>query len=142
MVEHRSLVYDVYQHVSGSYLIRAFSMLFVSPLFIGWWVAGAKYLMAQDPTTDRKWRWRDWLWAAREYRLPGPWKLMVTTPVRYMRPSHHPNDEANTQMAIDYLAYSPVAKAAQERARSQGKSPDQTQGIETSGNGARKAKVR
>ncbi|OBB92214.1 metal-dependent hydrolase, partial [Mycobacterium sp. 852002-30065_SCH5024008] len=141
-VEHRSLVYDVYQHVSGNYLIRAFSMLFVSPLFIGWWVAGARYLMAQDPTNDRKWRWRDWLWAAREYRLPGPWKLMVTTPVRYMRPSHHPNDEADTQMAIDYLAYSPVAKAAQERARSKGKSPDQAQGIETSGNGARKAKVR
>ena len=48
-VEHRSLVYDVYQHVSGNYLIRAFSMLMTTPRFIGWWVAGARYLMAADP---------------------------------------------------------------------------------------------
>ena len=34
-----------------------------------------------------------------------------------MRPSHHPNDEASTQMAIDYLEYSPGRrKAARERA--------------------------
>lgn len=46
----------------------------------------------------------------------------MTTPVRYMRPSHHPNDEANTQMAVDYLNYSPAAKAAKERAHPQGKS--------------------
>ena len=141
-VEHRSLVFDVYQHVCGNYWIRAFSMFMTAPLFIGWWIAGARYLMGQDPTIDRQWRWRDWLWAAREYRLPGPWKLLVTTPVRYMRPSHHPNDEADTQMAIDYLEYSPAAKAARERAHSQGKSPDQTQGIETSGNGTRRAAVR
>ncbi len=53
-VEHRSLVYDVYQHVCGSYTIRAFSMLMTAPLFIGWWVAGARYLMAHDPTIDRQ----------------------------------------------------------------------------------------
>jgi deazaflavin-dependent oxidoreductase (nitroreductase family) len=68
---------------STRHLIRAFSMFFTARLFVGWWVAGGRYLMAQDPTVDRKWRWRDWLWAAREYRLPGPWKLLVTTPVRY-----------------------------------------------------------
>ena len=72
-----------------------------------------------DPTIDGKWRWRDWWRAAREYKLPGPWKLIVTTPIRYMRPSHHPSTEASTQMAVDYLNYSPVAKAARERARSQ-----------------------
>ena len=141
-VEHRSLVYDVFQHVSGNYWIRAFSMFFTTPLFIAWWVAGARYLMAQDPTIDQKWRWRDWLWAAREYRLPGPWKLMVTTPVRYLRPSHHPNDEASTQMAVDYLNYSPVAQAARERARSQAKSggPDGSRGV--SGVAAERAEVR
>jgi predicted metal-dependent hydrolase len=115
-VEHRSLVYDVYQHVSGNYLIRAFSMLMTAPLFIGWWVAGARYLMAADPTIDQKWRWRDWVRAARQDKLPGPWTLMVTSPLRYMRPSNHPSQEASTQMAIDYLEYSPVAKAARERA--------------------------
>ena len=38
-VEHRSLVFDVYQKVSGSYFIRAFSMLLTLPdCFIGCWV--------------------------------------------------------------------------------------------------------
>ncbi|MGO4442237.1 metal-dependent hydrolase [Mycobacterium sp. 2YAF39] len=115
-VEHRSLVYDVYQHVSGNYFIRAFSMLMTAPLFIGWWVAGARYLMAADSTIDQKWRWRDWVKAARQDKLPGPWTLMVTQPLRYMRPSNHPSREASTQMAIEYLEYSPVAKAARERA--------------------------
>ena len=91
-VEHRSLVFDVYQHVCGSYWIRAFSMLITAPLFIGWWIAGARYLMAHDPTIDAKWRWRDWLRAAREYRLPGSVEPLVTVPLRYMRPSHHPSD--------------------------------------------------
>ncbi len=120
-VEHRSLVFDVYQNVCGNYFIRAFSMFMTAPLFIGWWVAGAKYLMAQDPTIDAKWRLRDWWRAAREYKLPGPWQLLVTTPVRYMRPGHHPGPEAVTEMAIEYLEYSPAAKAARERAHAHGK---------------------
>lgn len=90
-----------------------------APLFIGWWIAGARYLMAHDPTIDTKWRLRDWLRAARDDRLPGPWQLFVTAPARYLRPGHHPNDEASTEMAIEYLEYSPVAKAARERARAQ-----------------------
>ena len=120
-VEHRSLVFDVYQHVCGNYFIRAFSMLMTTPLFYGWWIAGAKYLMAHDPTTDQKWRWRDWLRAAREYKLPGPWQLMVTQPARYMRPSHHPGPEAVTTMAVEYIKKSPAAKAARERAQLEGK---------------------
>jgi uncharacterized protein len=115
-VEHRSLVYDVYQHVSGNYAIRAFSMLMTTPLFVGWWIAGARYLMNADPTIDQKWRWRDWVRAARKDRLPGPWTLLVTAPLRYLRPSNHPSQEASTQMAIEYLEYSPAAKAARERA--------------------------
>ena len=51
-VEHRSLVFDVYQNVSGNYFIRAFSMLMTAPLFVGWWIAGARYLMSNDPTID------------------------------------------------------------------------------------------
>jgi predicted metal-dependent hydrolase len=115
-VEHRALVYDVYQHVSGNYFIRAFSMLMTTPLFVGWWVAGARYLMRADSTIDQKWRWRDWVSAARRNRLPGPWTLLVTAPLRYLKPSHHPNDEGSTEMAIEYLEYSPAAKAARERA--------------------------
>ncbi len=116
-VEHRSLVFDVYQNVCGSYAIRAFSMLMTAPLFIGWWVAGARYLMAQDKGIDTKFRWRDWRRAAKKDLLPDPWNFVVAVPLRYMRPSHHPGPEADTQAALAYLEYSPAARDARERAR-------------------------
>jgi predicted metal-dependent hydrolase len=117
-IEHRSLVFDVYQHVCGNYPLRALSMLVTAPQFVLWWLVGLRYLMAHDPTIDAKPRWRDWLRAARQYRVPGPWTLIVTVPARYLRPSHHPSTEASTQMAMDYLAYSPTAREARERAMS------------------------
>lgn len=112
-VEHRSLVFDLYQHLSGSYLTRVLSMLLTAPGLLGFWLAGVRYLMLRDPTIDAKPRWRDWLRAARQYRVPGPWKLLVTTPVRYLRPHHHPQTEASTAMAMAYLARSPAARAAE-----------------------------
>lgn len=115
-IEHRSLVFDVYQHLCGSYPLRAVSMLLTGPQFLFWWIAGVRYLMAQDPTIVASPRWRDWLRAARQYRVPGPWKLIVTSPIRYLRPSHHPETEASTEMAMEYLKHSPAAKAARERA--------------------------
>jgi predicted metal-dependent hydrolase len=87
-------------------------MLFTAPAFAAWWLRGLRYLMSQDPTTDARPRLIDWLRAARQYRVPGPWKLLVTTPVRYLRPGHHPNMEASTEMAMEYLAKSPAAQAA------------------------------
>jgi predicted metal-dependent hydrolase len=76
--------------------------------------------MEKDPTITAKPRLRDWLRASREYRVPGPWLLMVTVPLRYIRPGYHPSAEASTQMALDYLEYSPVARAARERAEAAG----------------------
>jgi predicted metal-dependent hydrolase len=114
-VEHRSLVFDVYQNVCGNYPLRAISMLLTAPQFLFWWLAGVRYLMLNDPTVRRSPRWREWLRAARQYRVPGPWQLIVTTPWRYMRPSHHPDTEASTEMAMAYLEQSPAAKAAREQ---------------------------
>ena len=54
--------------------------------------------------------------------MPGPWLLMVTVPFRYLRPGYHPSTEASTQMAMDYLETSPVARAA--RALADAKSAD------------------
>lgn len=66
-IEHRSLVYDVYQNVCGNYPLRALSMLLTAPQFLFWWLAGVRFLMMHDPTIDTKPRWRDWLRAARQY---------------------------------------------------------------------------
>jgi predicted metal-dependent hydrolase len=118
-IEHRSVVFDVYQNVCGNYLLRALSMLLTMPQFLFWWLAGVRFLMANDATIDAKPRWRDWLRAARQYRVPGPWKLIVTVTARYLRPSHHPSTEASTQMAMDYLEQSPAARAARQAAAGQ-----------------------
>jgi uncharacterized protein len=118
-IEHRSLVFDVYQNVCGNYARRALTMLFAAPIFVLWWISGVRFLMAQDPTISAKPRWRDWLRAARQYRVPGPWLVLVTVPSRYIRPGHHPSEEASTQLAMDYLEQSPAARAARKRAEAQ-----------------------
>ena len=118
-IEHRSLVFDVYQDVCGSYLLRAVTMMSTAPTFAYWWIAGLRFLMANDPTVSAKPRWRDWFRAARQYRAPGPWLVAVTVPTRFMRPGYHPSEEACTQLAVDYLKQSPAALAAHERAEAQ-----------------------
>jgi|SRR5271166_3785481 len=92
-------------------------MLFNAPGFLLAWFVGVRYLMAHDPTTTAKPRLRDWRRAARQYKVPGPWNLFMSSTLRYMRPSHHPSTEASTQMAMDYLAQSPAARAARQAAQ-------------------------
>ena len=70
--------------------------------------------MRHDPSLGgAKPRWRDWLRAARQERVPSPGLLYGAAP-RYLRPGHHPIQEASTQMALEYLARSPAARAAQK----------------------------
>jgi predicted metal-dependent hydrolase len=118
-VEHRSLVFDVYQNVCGNYALRVLTMLSTAPTFAFWWIAGMRFLMAQDPTIRTEPHLRDWLRAARQYRVPGPWLVIVTVPGRYIQPGHHPSTEASTQLALDYLEQSPAARAARELAEAQ-----------------------
>src|SRR6185312_3970119 len=49
-IEHRSLVFNVYQYICGNYALRVLTMLSTAPTFAYWWIAGVRYLMAQDPT--------------------------------------------------------------------------------------------
>jgi predicted metal-dependent hydrolase len=115
-VEHRSLVFDVHSHLSGSRLQRATTMAEVVFFLSLFWVLGVRYLMRHDPSlSGAKPRWRDWFRAARQGRLPGPGRLYGAAP-RYIRPSHHPITEGSTEMAMVYLARSPAAQAAEAAA--------------------------
>ncbi len=115
-VEHRALVYDVYEDICGSYALRCLAMLFTAPSLLAWWLRGLSYLMAHDPTAPPRPRWRDWCRAAREHRVPGPFMLIVTTPLRYLRRGHHPSTEVSTDLARQYLAESHAARRAEEAA--------------------------
>ena len=118
-IEHRSLVFDVYQHVCGNYVLRALVMLLTAPVFSLWLIRGVRFLMAEDATISAKPRWRDWLRASRQHRVPGPWLILVTVASRFIRPGYHPSTDCSTQLAMDYLEKSPAARAARERAEAQ-----------------------
>jgi hypothetical protein len=48
--------------------------------------------------------------------------LIVTTPMRYLRPNHHPNKEGSTELALQYLRESPAAQKAKAVAEDAAKS--------------------
>lgn len=111
-VEHRSLVWDVHDNVSGSHLQRVTAMLEVSVMLTLRWLQGVHYLMTHDPTLGgRKPRLRDWLRSARAGHVPSPAYLAAAMP-RYLRRRHHPSQEATTAWALQYLAQSPAASTA------------------------------
>ena len=81
-VEHRALVYDVFQNLSGSYALRCLGMLFTASALLGWWLREVRYLMEHNSTVDQRPGWRDWFRSAHQFRVPSPWMLIVTTPAR------------------------------------------------------------
>jgi predicted metal-dependent hydrolase len=115
-VEHRSVAFDVYQHVSGKYWLRFgafFIGVFALPLAV---YAGAAFLCAKDPELHGvRPRLRDYRRAVRRGLLPSN-RFMVGAARTYLRRSYHPSAECSTQKALDYLATSPVAQAADRAA--------------------------
>lgn len=117
-VEHRSVAFDVYQHISGNHPRRVLTMLIA---FCGLWYAfhqGTKLLLENDPTLRERagaarvrFRYRDWNRAARLGLVPAPWALVRALP-EYLRRDYHPSRTGSTQKAIDYLRTSPAAIAA------------------------------
>jgi predicted metal-dependent hydrolase len=90
-------------------------MLIVAPGMAAMWFLGVRFLMANDPTGRRRPRLRDAIRARRRYDLPGLWKLFLLV-VPYLKPGYHPSQYGSTSQAVAYLATSPAAMAADERA--------------------------
>src|SRR4051794_41853245 len=57
-VEHRSVAYDLFQHLDGRYARRARTMVIVTPVLAWVFLRGTRFLMANDPTTTQKADWR------------------------------------------------------------------------------------
>jgi len=110
-VEHRSVAFDVYEHVSGAYwrrFIAFFLGVLAMPLAVYF---GAAYLCAKDPTLKGvRPRIRDYRRAVRRGIFPSN-RFMISAARAYLRRDYHPSHECSTQMALDYLATSPAARA-------------------------------
>ena len=117
-VEHRSVAFDVYRHLGGSYFMRYPQMLITVPGILGMWIYAAVHLMQQDPLLARRnpriagrFFWRQWQNRARARRLPSlAWLVLSAT--RYFRPDYDPVAEADSRQAMDYLDHSPAARRA------------------------------
>lgn len=120
-IEHRSVAFDLYRHLGGSYFARYYLSVAVIIGVIGLWVDGAAHLMSQDPrfksikpSVFKPWIWREWIRIAQHDNrmLPSPFWL-VSQQLGYLTPWYDPVHEASTDDALAYLNRSAAAKRAQ-----------------------------
>ena len=115
-VEHRSVAFDLYRHLGGSYISRYYLACIATPAVFGLWVDGAAHLMSQDSRFDaykpkvwKSWIWREWYKVAKSGTLPSPiWLAVKQLP--FFTPWYNPIYEGSTEQALAYLENSPAAQ--------------------------------
>ena len=112
-VEHRTVAFDLFQHLSGSYAMRALVMAGVAPIFTGLMVTGTASLAQADPSLPKSQTslfkrgfWNAWQSASKQKFVPSPW-WFIQTSFRYFKPSYHPYYEGSTELAVAYINQSP-----------------------------------
>ncbi|GAA3310716.1 hypothetical protein GCM10020219_017010 [Nonomuraea dietziae] len=90
-VEHRSVAFDLYTHLDGSYARRARTMALTGAVLLFLLRRGAGFLLANDPIVDGRMtaRWTHFLRRSREGRVPTLRSLLMAAP-RYLRPGFPP----------------------------------------------------
>lgn len=118
-VEHRTVAYDLYQHINGSYALRAGVMMITAPVFVYLMAIGTAQLAKTDSSIPKsktnilKWEfWKAWHHSDQNGYMPGPVWFLKTS-LRFFKPNYHPYYEASTELAQDYLNQSPAVLAAQ-----------------------------
>lgn len=108
-VEHRSVAFDLFMHLDGSYARRARTMMVTGPMIVLLLKRGAGFLMANDPILRGRLRakWTHYFYRAHQGRVPTLRSLALAVP-RYLRPGFHPSQEGDLRQALDYIAISPA----------------------------------
>ncbi|NMM00484.1 metal-dependent hydrolase [Paraburkholderia sp. RP-4-7] len=111
-VEHRTVAFDIFRHMGGTYFERCFHMLSTVMLLLYFLTRGARFMHQRDPDAG-KYRGFILAWraGARRRCLPSFWK-MIAAALRYFNPRYTPHHEGSTEQALAYLATSPAAQAA------------------------------
>ena len=112
-VEHRSVAYDLLQHLDPGYARRVRAMALAGPVLVYLWVRGAKFLVSRDTELgpEVKASWRIVVADGRRGLLPSP-RRALRSGLRYLRRDYHPTQEGSTRQAVAYLGSSPAARAA------------------------------
>ena len=114
-VEHRNVAHDLFLSRGGHYLYRISLMLLVGPMLLLLWYLGTRFFLRQEPEHQGRIRFfRQWARAAAQDRLPNA-RFLLLSVWRYLRPGYHPRDEADTDVALAYLAVSESVTAARQR---------------------------
>jgi len=115
-VEHRSVAFDLYQHLGGGYLSRYYLATIATPMVFALWVDGAAHLMGQDerfaakkPALWKPWIWREWYRVGKTGHLPNPFWLIFLKQLPFFSPWYDPVKEGDTEKALAYLNASPAA---------------------------------
>ena len=107
-IEHKSVCFDVYQHVDGNYLRRLYGFMILSL-----WIATAIgsrhiYLLQQDGELNKP---STWLNLVRFYfgiysdKKPGLFPLLIKDYVQYFRPDFHPWEVDDRVLVKRWQAY-------------------------------------
>ena len=109
-LEHRSVPFDVYRHLGGTYAMRvAFALpAFLLMPFVLFGVTSQ--LMQADPDFGHPFSLRQHLEAARARRVPSILDVAVRLP-GYLLPNHHPSKVGDDRRAAAYLASNPPSLA-------------------------------
>jgi len=112
-VEHRTVAFDLYRHIApAGFFHRLLLMTWVVPILALHWTMAMRFLMKRDPNLARRPRaWREWPRAVRQGRLL-PLRKIAKASWHFLLKSYDPRTEADTALALDYIARSPAAGAA------------------------------
>ncbi len=110
-VEHRSVVYDAYMHVDGSYARKARTAVVASATLLTTFLLSSVYLYAKDPEPDKGHMWPVQFVSATVRGIVPNFATFFTELPRYLRPGFHPSQLGPMDSALRYLAHSPAARA-------------------------------
>jgi predicted metal-dependent hydrolase len=109
-LEHRTLPYDVYQHIGGGYLTRVAPALPAFAFLPVGLVGITSLMMALDPDVPNRFSIRDYVRAVRARRSPNLVQVMLRLPA-YLLPRYHPSHLGNDARAQAWLASNPPSLA-------------------------------
>lgn len=100
-IEHKSVAFDVYQDLYGSYFLRVTGALLVFPLFYAINTAGTFYLLWQDKRLFRRDTWKDyWRFLVRD----GALGFTLRNILAYLSPGFNPSHKKDYRLVEEFFA--------------------------------------